>query len=222
MNQKKLFIRLILFFLGMSIIQFGVGLSIVTNIGSDPFTVFTQGLSNLLNITPGIANRCILFVLTIGIVLVDRKKINIGTFISLIGVGYVIDLAIDIFSRFNIQDHNMFVKALIVVLVQLIIAVGFSILSASNLGVAPNDIVPFIIKDKTQFQYRWIRMSLDATYLIGGYLLGGIVGLGTVISMLTLGPFIQVCLPYGEKIVGFLLSGQNDIVKKEKMEEIEA
>lgn len=65
MNQKKLLMKLILFFLGMAIIQLGVGLSLVTNIGSDSFTVFTQGISILLKITPGIANMCILFVLTI-------------------------------------------------------------------------------------------------------------------------------------------------------------
>ncbi|WP_061313454.1 YczE/YyaS/YitT family protein [Clostridium botulinum] len=221
MNQKKLLMRLILFFLGMAIIQLGVGLSLVTNIGSDSFTVFTQGLSVLINTTPGIANMCILFVLTAIILLVDRKRINIGTFICLIGVGPVIDLSISIFSRFNIQDCNMFVKALIIILVNFIIAVGFSILSATNLGVAPNDIVPFIIQDKTKFQYRWIRMSLDAVYLIVGYLLGGKVWLGTIISMLTVGPFIQLCLPYGKRMVEMLIVSNNDIVNQENIEEIE-
>ncbi|NFA44436.1 hypothetical protein EXM65_18200 [Clostridium botulinum] len=221
MNQKKLLMRLILFFLGMAIIQLGVGLSLVTNIGSDSFTVFTQGVSVLINTTPGIANMCILFVLTAIILLVDRKRINIGTFICLIGVGPVIDLSISIFSRFNIQDCNMFVKALIIILVNFIIAVGFSILSATNLGVAPNDIVPFIIQDKTKFQYRWIRMSLDAVYLIVGYLLGGKVWLGTIISMLTVGPFIQLCLPYGKRLVEMLIVSNNDIVNQENIEEIE-
>lgn len=215
MNQKKLLMRLILFFLGMAIIQLGVGLSLVTNIGSDSFTVFTQGLSILLKITPGIANMCILFVLTIIILLINRKKINIGTFICLIGVGPVIDLSISIFSRFNIQDYNMLIKALIIVLVNFIIAVGFSILSATDLGVAPNDIVPFIIQDKTKFQYRWIRMSLDAIYLIVGYILGGKVWLGTIISMLTVGPFIQLCLPYGKTFVEILLGNKNDIVSND-------
>ena len=222
MNQKKLLMKLILFFLGMAIIQFGVGLSLVTNIGSDSFTVFTQGLSMLINKTPGIANMCILFVLTAGIILIDRKKINIGTFICLLGVGPVIDFSISIFSRFNIQDHNMIVKALLIVLVNFIIAVGFSILSATNLGVAPNDIVPFIIQDKTNFQYSWIRMSLDALYLIVGYLLGGKVWIGTIISMLTIGPFIQLCLPYGKKIVETIIGSKNDIDKQDNIGQVEA
>ena len=40
--------RIILFFLGVFIIQLGVAIFLKTNIGSDPFTVFTQGLSFLL------------------------------------------------------------------------------------------------------------------------------------------------------------------------------
>ena len=39
--------RIITFFIGMTIIQFGVALYVKTNIGSDPFTVFTKGLSIL-------------------------------------------------------------------------------------------------------------------------------------------------------------------------------
>ena len=45
MNKTMNFIkRVILFFIGMSVIQFGVAMFLETNIGSDPFTVFTQGL----------------------------------------------------------------------------------------------------------------------------------------------------------------------------------
>ena len=57
--------KLLLFLLGMSIIQFGVALFLRMNIGSDPFKVFTQGLANTLNnlgmnVTTGTANIIIL------------------------------------------------------------------------------------------------------------------------------------------------------------------
>ena len=68
-NFKKLFIQLIIFFLGLWIIQCGVAIFLNANIGSDPFTLFTQGVSKTLNITPGNANRIItliiLFVLSL-------------------------------------------------------------------------------------------------------------------------------------------------------------
>ena len=101
--------RLVLFFVGMSIIQFGVALFLKTSIGSDPFTVFTQGLATVLNktglknlsivhmisgsaeVTPGVANMIILIILFIGILIVDMKKIKIGTLICVVGVGPIID-----------------------------------------------------------------------------------------------------------------------------------
>ena len=218
--------RLVMFFVGMSIIQFGVALFLKTSIGSDSFTVFTEGLATVLNktglkdlsivhmitgraeVTPGVANMIILIVLFIGILIVDRKRIKIGTLICVIGVGPIIDLGVKAVSYFPIESANIFVKMLLVLGGCFIIAVGFSIMSESDIGVAPNDIVPFIIKDKLNCQYRWVRIAFDATFLIVGFILGGKVGIGTIIAMLVIGPFIQFCLPYGKKFVGIVLNGK--------------
>ena len=218
--------RLVMFFDGMSIIQFGVALFLKTSIGSDSFTVFTEGLATVLNktglkdlsivhmitgraeVTPGVANMIILIVLFIGILIVDRKRIKIGTLICVIGVGPIIDLGVKAVSYFPIESANIFVKMLLVLGGCFIIAVGFSIMSESDIGVAPNDIVPFIIKDKLNCQYRWVRIAFDATFLIVGFILGGKVGIGTIIAMLAIGPFIQFCLPYGKKFVGIVLNGK--------------
>lgn len=213
-NKLNLIKRAILFFLGMSIIQIGVALYLKTNIGSDPFTVFNQGLAFLLNVTPGKANMIILAVLFCIILFIGRKRINIGTFICVVGVGPIIDLGMKTVSYIPIESYSIIVKALIVVLGCVIIAIGFSIVSASNLGVAPNDIIPFIIKDKTNFQYSWIRMGLDAGFLAAGYLLGGVIGIGTIISVLLTGPCIQFCLPYGEMFVKMIIASE-EIIEEE-------
>jgi len=210
--------RLALFFVGMSIIQIGVALFLKTNIGSDPFTLFTQGLAFLLNKTPGNANMVILFILFCIILLIEKSRINIGTIICMVGVGPIIDLGVKAISFFPIASLNIGLKMLLVVLGCTLIAVGFSILSASKVGIAPNDIIPFIIKDKTNFQYRWIRMTLDISFSIMGFILGGVFGIGTVIAALLTGPFIQFCLPYGEKFVNAIVKDQiEDKRSKNKM-----
>ncbi|MDR3667415.1 MAG: hypothetical protein P4L35_11285 [Ignavibacteriaceae bacterium] len=122
-NKFKLIKRLILFFIGMIIIQIGVALFLKSNMGSDPFTVFNQGLGFMLNITTGNANRIILF----------------------------------------------------------------------------------IVGDKIKIEYRWVRMVTDLCYLIIEFLLGGVVGIGTIISALLTGPFVQLCLPYGKKFVNIIM-----------------
>ena len=52
---------------------------------------------------------------------------------------------------------------------------------------------------------------MDAVLLISGFMLGGTVGVGTIIAMATTGPFIQLCLPYGEKFTNFILMGNLDL-----------
>lgn len=209
MNKNlNLIKRLALFFIGMTIIQFGVALFLKSDIGSDPFTVFNQGLAFALNTTPGKANIIILVILTCLIFIFGKSYINIGTLICVFGVGPVIDLALSIVSYVPIESYNIFIKGLLVVIGCLIVGIGFSILSATNLGMAPNDSVYFIIKDKTKFQYRWVRITTDLCYLVAGYLLGGVVGLGTVIAVFLPGPIIQFLLPYGEKLVKLLLGDE--------------
>lgn len=227
MNKAiNLFKRVTLFFVGMSIIQFGVALFLKTNIGSDPFTVFTQGLAFSLNktgfkefslvklisglnqVTPGVAMIIILTVLFTVIILIDKSRIKIGTLICVIGVGPIIDLGVRVVSYFPVESYNYVAKALLVAFGCFIIAIGFSVLSAANVGVAPNDIVPFIIQDKIKVEYRWIRIALDGGFLIIGFILGGTVGIGTVIAMLSTGPFIQFCLPYGEKFVNLIVNSK--------------
>ena len=180
--------KLLLFLLGMSIIQFGVALFLRMNIGSDPFTVFTQGLANTLNnlgmnVTTGTANRIILVVLFSIILLLNKNHIKIGTIICVIGVGPIIDLGVRVVSVLPVESYSYLLKMFLIALGCFIIAIGFSILSATKVGVAPNDIIPFIIKERINCEYRWIRICMDAFLLIGGFMLGGTVGVGTIIAM---------------------------------------
>lgn len=212
--------KILIFLLGMSIIQFGVALFLRMNIGSDPFTVFTQGLANTLNnlgmnVTTGTANRIILVVLFSIILLLNKNHIKIGTIICVIGVGPIIDLGVRVVSVLPVESYSYLLKMFLIALGCFIIAIGFSILSATKVGVAPNDIIPFIIKERINCEYRWIRICMDTFLLIGGFMLGGTVGVGTIIAMATTGPFIQLCLPYGQKFTDFIL-----INKDESQEEL--
>ena len=163
----------------------------------------------------GTANRIILVVLFSIILLLNKNHIKIGTIICVIGVGPIIDLGIRVVSVLPVESYSYLLKMFLIALGCFIIAIGFSILSATKVGVAPNDIIPFIIKERINCEYRWIRICMDAFLLIGGFMLGGTVGVGTIIAMATTGPFIQLCLPYGQKFTDFIL-----INKDESQEEL--
>ncbi len=201
LNCKQLTKKLIFFFLGLWIIQTGVAIFIGTNIGSDPFTVFTQGLANVIGITPGIGNMIITFTFLVIILIVERHYINIGTVLAMFAAGPFIDLMIRFFEPFNFSQYNLIVKMILLAVSCIIIAIGFSLLKATELGVSPNDVIPFILSDKSKKEYRVVRMCLDAAFLIIGFLLGGVVGVGTIIAALLTGPSIQFFMPKLEKVV---------------------
>ena len=205
MKKEKFIPKLIFFLLGMAIIQLGVVIFLLSGAGSDPFTVFTQGLSKALSVSTGTANMIILVTLVIAIFIADRKQLKVGTFVLVLVVGHTIDAIMGILHRFgldtSLSNFNLFTKCVIVAISCIIIAIGFSFLVSTELGVAPNDLVPLIIRDKTNFQYRWIRIGLDLSFLVVGYLLAGVVGLGTIIAVLFTGPAIQFFMPPCEKIV---------------------
>ena len=76
---------------------------------------------------------------------------------------------------------------------------------------APHDEIPFVISESFKIQYRWIRVGLDIIYLVVGYLLGGVFGLGTIVATLLLGPTIQFFLPIVERPVKKLLGNSTVI-----------
>ncbi|MCR4945182.1 MAG: DUF6198 family protein [Clostridium sp.] len=203
--------KLILFFAGLWIIQTGVAIFIKANIGSDPFTVFTQGLATLLGITTGQANLVILFTFFVVILLTSRKSINIGTILAVVSAGIFIDLMTNVLDSVSFDSYNILIKCIILIIGCIIIAIGFSILMTASLGVAPNDLIPLMLQEKLKVQYRWIRITLDVTFLVIGFFLGGVVGVGTVIAALCQGPIIQFMMPKIDKILKPLLKASNEV-----------
>ena len=82
------------------------------------------------------------------------------------------------------------------------LSIGISIVIKSNAGTGPNDLIAIILTDKLQkFQFRWVRMTCDLFFVILGYILGGTVGVGTVIAAFLTGPLVQFWLPKSEFLI---------------------
>lgn len=208
-NLWLLIKKLIIFFLGVWIIQTGVAIFINTQIGSDPFTIFTQGISNICGVSVGTGNIIITGTFFVIILITSMKSINIGTVLALISAGPFIDLMNWILAPLHFNNLNIVLKIILLCVSCVIIAIGFSMLKATDLGVAPNDLIPLIIQDKTKWQYRYIRITMDITFVIIGCLLVDDLwktfGIGTLISAFLQGPTIQYFMPILDKITKSIL-----------------
>ena len=69
--------------------------------------------------------------------------------------------------------------------------IGASLYQTADLGIAPYDYLSLGLRDYTHFQYFGCRVFTDAFCALLCWLLGGLVGLGTLICAFCLGPFIQ-------------------------------
>lgn len=198
-NLKNYFVRIIFFLVGCFIIQLGVAFFIKSNTGVDSFTIFMQGLSNLLNITVGQANILVMGLVFIGMLIFTREYIRLGTFLAVITAGPFLDFINTSLSSLGIEALPIVIRLLIVALSCVVIAIGFSILKSAELSVAPTDQLPLIIVDKKNWQYKWVRISIDVIFIVVGFSLGGVLGMGTIIATLLIGPCIQFFLPIIEK-----------------------
>lgn len=211
-NYNIVLKKIILFFVGLFIVQIGVALFLSINIGSDPFTIFTQGLSKILNITPGNSNRLITFVLLIAFLIFYRKDINIGTILAIIFAGPFLDFMLNIYSSIPFDSFNIIIKILLFFIASIIIAIGFPILKSANLGVAPNDSLYLAFSEILHKPYGIVRITIDGFYLILGYLCGGVVGIGTIICLISLGPIMGFFLKILDPILSkFVIDNKNTI-----------
>ena len=209
MNLFQLTKRIIVFLAGLLIIQTGVAIFIQTSIGADPFTIFTTGIARLLHMNVGNANLFLSIVFTVVIVVLFRewKQINIGTVMALVFAGVCINLMNRVIMPLSLGSFPVPVRLCFVVVSCVLIAIGFSMEKACDLGVAPNDLFILIFTDKTKIEYRFVRIAIDIIFLTVGFILCGVdtfgstLGFGTVLNALIQGPLIQFFMERVEKVV---------------------
>lgn len=192
--------KLLLFFMGLFIIQIGVAMFLELNLGSDPFTIFTQGIAGLMGITPGAANRILTGIIFFIILMVSRKNIHIGTFLSIIGVGILLDCMLALIGPMQLSQYPLVMRILLFMVACIIIGIGIPVLKCGDLGVPPNDLIYFTVMDVLDKPYGKVRMAVDLLFAAGGIALGGVIGIGTILCILILGPIVQYFLPKIEKL----------------------
>lgn len=212
-NTRLYVKKFIVFILGLFLIQVGVAVMLRLNIGSDPFTVFTQGLSKTLHITAGNANRFITIFLGILLLFIDRTYIKIGTLISIIFAGSMMDLMYLIYGGLSLESYPLLLKSLFFLIALIPISLGIPMIKLAGIGVAPNDSVYFVLEDHLKQPYSRVRMASDAVYFVLGIVFGGVIGVGTILCLVCLGPMTGVTIPRVERLVKAFLKEKEISVK---------
>ena len=188
-NIKPSLKTLFFLFFGLTLFGLGEALLIVSNLGVTPWTVFAEGVAKNLNISIGLAT----FLVSISILILWiplKQKIGIGTVSNAI----IIAITIDLFVYLLPYSSNFVLSIFEMILGILLVGVGSGIYLITNLGPGTRDGLMKGISENFKKPIYIIRLSIEITVVILGWLLGGTVGLGTLMFAILIGPIISVSL----------------------------
>ena len=199
---KEWSLRVAVLLLGLTIAHFGVTLFLLSDLGADPFNVLVQGLFRSLAqltgwpvLTHGRVHIALSLLIIVILLITDRSYIKIGTVLCMLFGGPIIDFFTALLAFLPDLANTLALRILLLALGCVILAFGMTIVIRSDAGTGPNDLVALVISEKTEKRFSIIRVLVDASFILLGFLLGGVVGLGTLVCMLLVGPVAGLFLP---------------------------
>jgi uncharacterized membrane protein YczE len=192
MEKNLLKYKLIMASCGVFLGGISVGLFKRSIFGTDPFQVLANGLSNQIQIIDFGTLYMIMNVLMLVCILVlDKHYIGIATFINVFFYGYIIQFSESIVIRMLGENPGLGIRIVLLVLGIVIMCFGTSLYFTADLGVSTYDAISLIMFDKKLGKFKYLRISTDLFCVIVGYFLGGIVGIGTLLTAFFMGPLID-------------------------------
>lgn len=172
------------------LIGVGVAFNAQAGLGNDPIAVFLDGFSKFLGIDLGTASNITNLILFIIVFILKRKYINIGTVVYSVGLGHCISVGVALYWRIG-MDSTPFGPPLVAIIGCGALIVGIAVFVAANAGFDPWTGIVMILRDVTGKSYGAIKVVLDLAALVGGYVLGGVVGVVTIVVAVLGGPVVQ-------------------------------
>ncbi|MBU4439737.1 MAG: hypothetical protein KJ779_09225, partial [Firmicutes bacterium] len=151
--------------------------------------VLHSGISQTLGVSIGLVNTAVGAIIVI-IVCLFGEKIGIGTIFNMFMIGLFMDLIL--YLDFIPIYQNFWIGTLVLILGLFIISLGTYFYISSAFGAGPRDSLMVAITRKTNLPVGLCRGILEVSVVIIGWFLGGMVGLGTVISAFAIGFCVQI------------------------------
>ncbi|MDF9824288.1 putative membrane protein YczE [Breznakia sp. PF5-3] len=181
-------------FVAINLTGLGVALFVGVNLGSDTITVLVDGIHQTFDMSYGAASRVYNIIMLMIALAVARKSIGWTTVVYALSVGFSMDFFNEVLSIFAMNDFSLIAKVLCIILGQLCFGMAYALLIIFRKGMNQADAISYYIADKIHTKYVYVRTTMDIMMIVVGYLLGGIVGIGSIIAMCTTGIFVNMFL----------------------------
>jgi uncharacterized membrane protein YczE len=181
--------RLTQLYAGLVLYGFSASLILLSGLGNVPWDVFHQGLANHTPVGTGIW-VCIVGALLLLLWIPLRQKPGLGTFSNVVVLGVVLQVMVDVFD----QPSGTTERVALLVGGVLLNGVATGLYIGARFGPGPRDGLMTGLAARGH-SLRAVRTAIELTVLAAGALLGGTVGIGTVLYALSIGPLAKVFVP---------------------------
>jgi len=182
--------RLLQLAVGLALYGLTLAMMIRATLGNAPWDVLHQGMAIHLPISIGTAVIVMsLVVLVLWIPL--RELPGLGTIANSVAVGLTADVALSLIHAPDV----VWQRALLMVGGVVFNALATALYIGSQLGPGPRDGLMTGLHRRTGVSIRLVRTGIEVFVVAVGWLLGGVVGIGTVVYAVMIGPLVQLMLP---------------------------
>lgn len=198
--DKRLPSRVLMVLLGSAVMGLSIDLLVLAGFGLDPLSLFQAGLSSVFGITLGRASQILMISIMAVLLMIDRKRIGIGSVLNSVLVGYFVNL----FSNWlpMAGPQSLWVRCVGVAAGFLLMGFGIGTYISAHLGEAGVDALMVYFAEKLKLRIRGTRIALDVLLAAAGFFMGGSLGWATLASMVLNGYVIQLTVGMWSGIIG--------------------
>src|SRR6478736_9512430 len=190
-RRPRRFVQLII---GLLLYGFTMGMMVRAVLGLDPWDVFHQGLTALVNQWMPLSYGTVITIVSVFVLLLWiplRQRPGVGTIANAAIIGYTTDVTLRVLPEFD----SLTVRIVVLVLAIAGNALAGALYIGAGLGPGPRDGLMTGLVARGVGSIRLVRTTIELSVLGIGWLLGGVVGVGTVVYALAIGPLLHLLLP---------------------------
>ncbi len=189
-GSRRLGRRLVQLYLGLALYGLSMALLVRAGLGVMPWDVLHQGIARSLGGSLGLVSAVVgALVLLLWIPL--RQRPGVGTVSNVVVIGLSVDAALAVIPSVD----AMAVRVLLVPAGIVLNAVATAAYIGVRLGPGPRDGLMTGLVARTGGSVRLVRTGIEVVVVATGWLLGGTLGLATVLYAVAIGPLVQPLLP---------------------------
>ena len=202
-------LRWSVFILGLMVLAFGISLTIKGKfLGIGPWDVFHYGLFTKFGFTIGtwsiISGLLLLFISSV----FNKAWPQIGSFLNMMLLG----LFIDLFNWMLPSIDNLAGATIAFIIGVGLMGYGIGLYVSADLGAGPRDSFMLLIVEKMGWSIPLVRNGIEVIVFLVGWMLGGPVGVGTVLIAFGLGPILGYSIPQCKKLMAYFLNQKDHLI----------